>query len=180
MEGKEELVDELIGNEDSPYDQEDKEALMGMNEGLLEKVLGAYKAQTNEEGDEPEANEGDEDEQKSNEEDEDKMTGNKNKPVTMSKEDRDALQFARNQYKEHRSKLIEKITAHSAMKEKELEGMDTSSLEVIANGILPEPDFSGRAGGGSRMQTNDDMAKAMTHKSTTAIIQARNKTKQEA
>lgn len=66
------------------------------------------------------------------------------KANSISAEDRAALENARAIVAEQRQRVVERIVANSAMTEDQLKDMDTPTLEVIANGLRPATDYSGR------------------------------------
>jgi len=167
---KAKLVDGLIGNEENPFGDGDKEALMGMSDDTLTKLAATPKG--NEE-DEPKDNEEGEDKKPAGNSKDKDESGDKDVKANLSKEDKDALAFASNLYKDHRDELVKKITGNSAMKEDDLKSMATCDLEVVANGILPEANYGGRAiSGNGRSSNADEMAKSMTTQSTTEILKS--------
>lgn len=66
-------------------------------------------------------------------------------PLIITDEMKRAMAFVGNQVKSHRDSLISKIVANTAITKEAAEKMDDATLEVVANGILPTPNFSGRA-----------------------------------
>lgn len=166
-EQKAELIAELVAAEASPFSNEDKAALEAMSEDTLKKMMDGYKKpeQNAEEDDEPEANGEGGDDAKAN-------------SSALSDEDKAALEFARNQYREHKKNLVSKITANSTMREKQLADMSVAQLEVIANGLAPaQPDYSGR-GFATQSRGNDNsktkMIKAMKVQSLSDLVKAKN------
>lgn len=189
------IVADLISHEDSPFLPDDEESLRSMTEETLKKMRDAYI--TRAEGDEveePEAaeeqteeeapveNEGEE----GDEEEEAAPAAQKKgkvmtkaapkKPVlaTFSKEDRAALLHARKLVDARKTELVEKITGNSAITKDQANAMDLATLEVVAAGIRPEANYSGRA-----MPVNaeeaTDAGKAMVAPSVSDMIVNRNK-----
>jgi len=182
---KAKLVDTLIGNSKDQFTECDKKALMGMSDAALKKMAEEMKPEDNE--DEEDETMTNEDEEKTNE-DEEEPKGNKcgepkkNSAAALSKEDREALTFARNMIKEQRQGYIQKILAENeGMKAEELKAFDTNALKTMADiSTRPAPDYSGRGMSGVRSNSEEDMAKAMAPQGVVGLIEARNKAKEEA
>lgn len=62
----------------------------------------------------------------------------------LSDEDRAALEEARKIRNERREQLIQHIVANTSLPEKKVRGFDYETLETLAGGVLPTPNFSGR------------------------------------
>mgnify|MGYP006297138015 FL=1 len=72
---------------------------------------------------------------------------NANSAPALNAEDREALEFARNAYREHREKLIEKIEQNSDITRDAAEAMETNTLETVANGLRPQANYAGAGAG---------------------------------
>jgi hypothetical protein len=98
--------------------------------------------------------------------------------ATFSKEDQEALRFARKARDDHRATLIERITGNSAMTKEALGSFDLAQLEAIANGIRPVANYGGRA----LPQSDDatDSAKAMIVPNVSEQLKARGNNKKGA
>lgn len=148
MSNKDKLIKELIDNK---YLKEDeKEALQDMSEETLKVLLDSFikNVEADKKADDDKKQKANADKKKENEDGEDgedeegKKVAKKNE---LSKEDRDALDFARNLYAENKTKLIQKITDNSSMKKEQLTTMDVVTLEVISNGLNPkDANYGGR------------------------------------
>lgn len=103
-----------------------------------------------------------------------------NEAEVLTHEDRAALEHARKVYVEHRNSLVSRITANSDMGKEALEQMDTATLETIANGLKPTPDYSGRVvpAPHTHAESDEDVIQAMTPPSTAEVIA--NRRNQEA
>jgi hypothetical protein len=186
------IMADLISHEDSPFLPDDEESLRSMTDETLKKMRDAYI--TRAEGDEEEAEpavaeETDEEAPVENADDEDDgdapvarkkgkvmtRTATK-KPVlaTFSNEDKAALLHARTLLDARKLELVEKITGNSAITKDQANAMDLATLEVVAAGIRPEANYSGRA-----MPVNaeeaTDAGKAMVAPSVSDMIVNRNK-----
>lgn len=72
-----------------------------------------------------------------------KLAKNSANPA-LSEEDRAALEEARKIRNERREQLIQHIVANTSLPEKKVRGFDYATLETLAGGVLPAPNFSGR------------------------------------
>jgi hypothetical protein len=189
------IMADLISHEASPFLPDDEESLRSMTDETLKKMRDQYI--TRAEGDEVEEPEAAEEEteeeapvenegEEGDEEEEAAPAAQKKgkvmtkaapkKPVlaTFSKEDRAALLHARKLVDARKAELIEKITGNSAITKDQASAMDIATLEVVAAGIRPEANYSGRA-----MPVNaeeaTDAGKAMVAPSVSDMIVNRNK-----
>ena len=154
------MIDTLISNEDTPFNEGDKESLEAMSDCTLKALSDKYLSNEEDEAEEVET------QKESNEE----------KDV-LSNEDKEAISFARNQYKEHREQLIAHIKTNSNMEVEKLEGMTTNTLETIAGGLEEKSvNYGGRSFGTNKGGGNDeDVIQAMTPNSTADVIANKNK-----
>lgn len=146
MGNKTEIIKELIDNKH--FDKKDTEALTAMSEEGLKALTESFKKK---EDVKKNAKDGDKkdnlfDKKKENDkhDDDDDKTAKK-KTNELSKEDRAFLDFAKNLYIENKKKLTAKITDNSNMTKEQLADMDVATLEVIANGLKADEDYSGRS-----------------------------------
>lgn len=176
------MVADLVSWESSPFMPEDMYGLMDLTTDTMKSLRDQYAQGTmdvNGDGDEapaatPESNEAPEPGAANQQEGHD-MPENKdpaaepetNKAAALSDDDRAALDFARNQYAEHRKALTAKIAANSDMTAEQLEGMDVATLETVANGLRPAANYAVR-GGNQPLATNADEAEAESTKAMQA------------
>lgn len=184
------IVADLISREESPFLPDDEESLRSMSEDTLKRMRDQFvKASAeDDEDDEPAVAEETDEETPVEKEDDDEenpvarkkgkvmtRTATK-KPVlaTFSNEDKAALLHARTLLDARKVELVEKITGNSAITKEQANAMDLATLEVVAAGIRPEANYSGRA-----MPVNaeeaTDAGKAMVAPSVSDMIVNRNK-----
>lgn len=182
------MAADLISNADSPFTAEDEDSLRMMSAETLKSMRDSFAPVGNEEGEKPEANEdeevdanegdeeveaneGDEEKPVANEEDEKAPMANKNKGQLMTNADREALEFARRAYSEHRDGLVSQIVANTNISETEAKGMDTKTLEIVANGVeAPAPNYAGRASVSVNQGEQDDEAEHMVSNGVVAHL----------
>lgn len=173
------MADKIIGCEDSPFTEADKEGLCKMSAESLNALVAMYgpKEEPQAEAEDPPA----EDPAKKTQADEPKgedpaMKGN----AQLSAEDKEALAFAKQTFANHKTKLVDKIVANTNISKADAEKMSVAALEIVANGIKVvevAPDYSGRATPGPAL--NADQAKpyveAMKTTSLAEALRNRNK-----
>lgn len=180
---KRQMIADLIGMEGSPFKDTDEPALAAMSDEAIAALYAKFKsAEDMPPEEEPEAKADDmppEEEPETKEEmppeeDEEKKSMKKQH---MNKDDRAALDHARKVYADHRNGLISRIVSNSDMKKEALEAMETTALEVIANGLrsAPEADYSARGAGGPILDTNKGKGKDMVPISMADHIAAKRK-----
>lgn len=156
------MVADLVSLEASPFVPDDMFALFEMSYDTLKAIHSQYGTEGNMDNNRqednptaPEPGATNEQEGAMPEENTPAQEPETNKDAALSDEDRQALQFARNQYAEHRKGLVDQITANSNMTAEQLEGMDVPTLETVANGLRPVANYSVRGGAGSEpLQVN--------------------------
>jgi len=173
------MVADLISSEDSPFVPEDMYGLVDLSIETVKMLRDQY---INLGGEEPDTNSQDDDQQTASEpgaqnQQEGDMPDEKapvkepevNNQAALSDEDKQALEFARNQFAEHRNSLVKRIVGNSDMTEEQLKGMDVPTLETIANGLKPAVNYSARAAAGQPLAVNgEDEQEAETAKSMQA------------
>jgi len=152
------VVAKLIGAEETPFGDDDKESLDAMSSDTLNSLMDSFGVSADDD-EEPEANaDDDEDEDKepeaNNEDDEEKdmkknhiQKGKRVVPSGFSAEDKEALAFVRKSFSDHRDSLIKSIVANSEMEKEALADMPVATLETISKGLTKSPtvlDFSAR------------------------------------
>ncbi len=138
---------------------EDEQVVMGDDAMEVRKVT-EYQPVSNQEGQDMT----DETKAKEAEQEQEQPKAEAESAEVLTNEDKAALEFARQQYNEHRNSLVQKITSNSEMTEDQLKAMDVPTLETIANGIKPAADYSARAvpTANGAEQTEEDIVAAMT------------------
>lgn len=148
------VIDALISMEGALFTEADRTGLQGLSiealQALADKVCNEAPPMEGEpDGDEPPMT-------KSNAKKVDDKTADKPDPVVMTNADREALDHARRVAAAHRSSLVDKIVANSAITKEAAEAMTLSVLETIANGLTVLPtDYSGRATTAATQQANE-------------------------
>ena len=146
MGNKTEIIKELIDNKH--FDEKEIKALTAMSDEGLKALAESFKkkedVKKNAGDDKKKDNPFDKKKENEEDEDEDEKTAKK-KTNELSKDDRAALDFAKNLYTENKKKLTAKITDNSNMTKEQLADMDVTTLEVIANGLKANEDYSGRS-----------------------------------
>jgi len=176
------MVADLISSEDSPFVPEDMYGLVDLSIETVKMLRDQYISGN--EGDSPDTNESGEGQQPASEPGastnqegdmpEEKTPASKpevNSQAELSAEDRQALDFARNQYAEHRNSLVSKIVGNSDMTEEQLAKMDVPTLETIANGLKPAVNYGARGATGQPLAVHgseEAEAEAETAKSMQA------------
>lgn len=145
-------VADLISSDATPFLPDDMWALMDMGDATLKALREQYLTEQKE----PVANSGAGD----NVEGSDVSEPTAGAPA-LSDDDRKALEFARNQYAEHKASLISRITANSNMTAEQVQAMDVATLEVVANGLKAPADYSGRGAMRPTVNNADESAAAM-------------------
>lgn len=172
------MVADLVSNTDSPFTAEDEDSLRFMTEDTLKSMRDQFAPvaseeeevpAANEEDEVPAANEGEEEIPAANEGEEDKPVANEeddkapmaNKQL-LTNADREALDFARRAYSDHRSELVATVTANSAITARQAEAMDTATLETVANGlVIPTATYAGRVSANANQGDADTEANEM-------------------
>jgi len=95
---------------------------------------------------------------------------------SLTAEDRTALATAARITAEHKTTLVSKITANSAITKEQAEAMPLEQLEIVANGLRPATDYSGRpAPVVNSLDDNDPAVLAMVPPSVDDVIKANRK-----
>lgn len=95
------------------------------------------------------------------------------KTNALSADDRAALATAARITAEHKTTLVSKITANSAITKEQAEAMPLEQLEVVANGLRPATDFSGRpAPVVNALEDSDPTIAAMVPPTVESFLQA--------
>lgn len=94
------------------------------------------------------------------------------KVEALSEDDKMALNHARKVFNEHRASLVARITANSAMTADQLKDMPVATLETIANGLKPAPDYTGQGGAfyGNSDADEKTIVEAMQPMTTAQVI----------
>jgi len=159
------MVADLVSSDDSPFVPEDMYGLMDLSTETTKMLRNQYVQgfmETNEEaGTEPVATttstvatttleSGDLNQQEGQTMPEQNtvpvvVPETKGAGVTLNEADQAALEFARNQFEEHRKALVARITGNSEMKAEQLEAMSVAMLQTVADGLRPAANYGVRA-----------------------------------
>ena len=188
------MVADLVSNDGSPFTAEDVMALEGMSQETLRVLRDEYlnggddKIKTGSNGDAG-GDDGQEDDggqvanqaadEPSEPKEEPAMADGKKegRDQVMNADDRKALEYARKVHADHRASLVKKITANSDMAEEQVKDMETETLETVANGLKPAPDYSGRAIPSMRQnseESDEDIVKGMTPPALSSMMAEKN------
>ena len=149
FDGQEARVTALIGNEASPYTDDCKEFLMGLDETQLkiqEDLVANQKVEKKEE----------EIKTTVNTVKEEKVEDKKEEPITAEQyvnnappEIQEVLKEGQRLQAKNRANLISKITANklNTLSQNQLNAMDMLQLEAIAKLATPPADYTGQGGG---------------------------------
>lgn len=129
---KSKLIDAMVSADDSPFGDDDKEALAAMSDATLAKMADMYCKPAEENAEEVVEPDGDEAAAKNAD-----IPAKDEKKDAMNKKDRDALAFANRQYDAHKKALVARVVANTKITEAAANKMDVETLESIANGIAP-------------------------------------------
>lgn len=171
------MADKIIGCEDSPFTEADKEGLCKMSSESLQALAAMYgpKEEQQAETEDPPVDPAKKTQADATEGEDPAMKGN---AAQLSAEDKAALNFAKKSYAAHKSSLVDKIVANSRISKADAEKMDVAALEIVANGIKVEvatPDYSGRALPALNADEGKPYVEAMTAPSAVDAIRNRNK-----
>jgi hypothetical protein len=90
--------------------------------------------------------------------------------AALSPTDKQALARANASLQEYKKGLVTKIVANSAITEAQCKGMDLPTLEAVANGIQPAPDYSGRATPHVNAEVDESLADLLPPSTKTVIM----------
>lgn len=165
---------DLISDDRTPFTAEDEGALEMMSYETMRTIRDQYMKDKDEEYN-ANASAGGETKKEANMADEESTPAvepENHEAEVLTNEDRAALDHARKVYAEHRNSLVSKITANSNMTAEQCESMDVPTLETVANGLKPTPDYSGRAVPMANQSDDESKAivEAMTPPTTADVI----------
>lgn len=174
----------LTKSEEEPATAEDDEPAVMEDD---EPAANEDEVEANEGDDEVDANEG---EPEANEEDAEKTAKKRNSKTIILNADQleklvsGAVNKALSKHKyainaatklaaDHRAKLVDRIVANTSMKKKDLASLPLPTLELIANGVHPAPNYAGRAlSANADLDFDDSAVKAMLPASTKDFIKS--------
>jgi len=83
-------------------------------------------------------------------------------PLLITADMRSALALATNQVAQKRGEMVARIVANTSITEEQAKAFDDKTLEMVANGIFPTPNYSGRVITRNEDEVEDVEVAAMT------------------